>query len=119
MFPKDHGAYCQMIVPLATSLLVAGVTGAALLTALAACDAFLSHEPLLVLLGRRGPRAARETGRRAMVWWSISTATAVVAGSLALWLAPAGLRWAFAWPLVPVAIFGAALAMRREKTAIG
>jgi len=119
MFPKEHGAYGQLLFPLATSLLVTGVTGAALLTAVAACAAFLSHEPLLVLLGRRGPRAARETGRQAMVWWSISAATAVGAGCLALWLTPAGLRWAFAYPLVPVAIFGGALAIRREKTAIG
>jgi len=49
MFPKEHGAYGQLLFPLATSLLVAGVTGAALLTAVAACAAFLSHEPLLVL----------------------------------------------------------------------
>jgi len=119
MFPKEHGAYGQLIFPLVTSLLVAGVTGAALLTAVAACAAFMSHEPALVLLGRRGPRAVRETGRRAIAWWSISSAAAVVAGGLALWLVPASERWAFAYPVVPAAIFAATLAANREKGAIG
>ena len=108
MFPKEHGAYGQLIFPLATSLLVAGVTAPALLTALAAGAAFISHEPALVLLGRRGTRATRETGRRAIVWWSVSTAAAVVAGGLALWLAPGGERWAFAYPAVPAAILAVA-----------
>jgi len=119
MFPKEHGAYGQLIFPLATSLLVAGVTASALLTALAAGAAFISHEPALVLLGRRGTRATRETGRRAIVWWSVSTAAAVVAGGLALWLAPGGERWAFAYPAVPAAILAATFATNREKGAIG
>ena len=59
MFPKEHGAYGQLLFPLATSLVVAGVTAPALLTAAsAAYAAFMAHEPLSrYCSAARGPRA--------------------------------------------------------------
>jgi hypothetical protein len=119
MFPKEHGVYGQLIFPLVTSLLVAGVTAPALLTALAAGAAFMSHEPALVLLGRRGARAARETGQQALVWWSVSIAAAVLAAGLALWLAPHAERWAFAYPVLPAVVLATMFATNREKGSIG
>lgn len=119
MLPKEHGAYAQLFFPLATSLVVAGVTVPALLTVIAAAGSFVAHESLLILLGRRGARAAREDRRRAAIWGSLATGVAVAAGALALWLAPPEARWAFAWPLLPAAIFAAALALNREKSLVG
>lgn len=68
--PKEHGAYGQFGMPLLTAVIVTrGALGAwaMLLSALAV---FMLHEPLLVLLGRRGTRAKRELGpvaQRALV----------------------------------------------------
>jgi hypothetical protein len=68
MLPKEHGAYGQMAMPLVTSLVVAGASAPGLLLATAVVIAFLMHEPLVVLLGRRGGRAKREAGGRAGRW---------------------------------------------------
>lgn len=119
MWPKEHGAYGQLLFPLVTSLAIGGVTSPALLGAVAAAGLFVSHEPLLVLLGHRGPRAARETGRRAVLWLTLSMGVALSAGLAALWLAPAGSRSAFVWPLLPLAIAGASLVLGRERTTPG
>jgi hypothetical protein len=119
VWPKEHGAYGQLLFPLVTSLAVGGSTIPALLAAVAAAGLFVSHEPLLVLIGQRGPRAARETGRRAAVWWTLSIVIAAAAGLAAFWLAPLGTRDAFLWPLLPMAVTGAALLLGREKTTTG
>ena len=119
MLPKEHGAYGQLAFPLATSLAVAGVTAPALFIALAAVAGFLAHEPLLVLLGLRGPRARRERGRQATAWLIGTGGIGVVSGVLALWLAPAAARWSFAVPIVPAAFLMGALAAGREKSTFG
>jgi hypothetical protein len=56
-WPREHGAYVQLLGPLLCALWVGPSSLTALALALAACAIFLAHEPLLVLLGRRGPRA--------------------------------------------------------------
>lgn len=101
MLPKEHGAYGQLAFPLLTSFAAAGIAWAAVSMAIAVVALFLAHEPLLIVLGHRGPRALREQGARAR-WWLIATvATAAVTGVAAVLLAPAALRWTFAVPLVP------------------
>jgi hypothetical protein len=66
MLPKEHGAYGQLLFPMATAFAVAGVSPESGVAAAAMTAVFLAHEPLLVWLGRRGSRAKRENGRRAM-----------------------------------------------------
>jgi len=117
VFPKEHGAYGQLAFPLVTSLAVAGVSAPALLLALAAAAAFLTHEPLLVLVGGRGVRARREHGRRAARWLTATGGVAIVSGATALWLMPAGARWSVLLPLAPAAWFAAALARTEAKSA--
>jgi hypothetical protein len=119
MFPKEHGAYGQMGFPLVTALAIAGPSRAALLTAVTVIAVFLSHEPLLVLIGRRGVRAKREDGRRAAQWLTGSVVVAIVAGAGALWLAPGHHRWSFVLPLVPAALLALTVAADREKSAAG
>lgn len=115
-FPREHGAYGQMSFPLVTALAVAGVTVPALLTVTAVVASFLAHEPLLVVLGMRGPRARREAGASAWRWLAVTAGIAVAAGLTAIWLTPPAHRWAFAVPLVPAAMLVPALVARREKT---
>ena len=119
MWPKEHGAYGQLGFPLITALAMGGVAVPGLLTVVAAIAAFLSYEPCLVLLGRRGARAQRDQGRRAAAWLLALGGVATVAGAAAVWLAPAHVRWAFLPPLGGAALFAAAVLARREKSAAG
>jgi hypothetical protein len=56
---------------------------------------------------------------RATVWLSAAFGVASAAGLAAIATAPAGARWSFAVPLVPLAIVAGALATAREKTTAG
>jgi hypothetical protein len=114
-FPREHGAYGQMVFPLVTSFAVAGVSVPAVLLGLAVVAGFLAHEPLVVLLGRRGPRVRREQRRAAAVWLSVTTAALLCAGAAALFAIPASIRWSLALPLLPALFFAAAIAAKQEK----
>jgi hypothetical protein len=117
LIPKEHGAYGQMAFPIVTSLAVAGVTAPALLITLAVVAAFLAHEPLLVLLGKRGARAKREHGRQALWWFAGTFITAAAAGVGAYWLASPAVRWSLPLPAAPALAVAAAIPAGREKGA--
>lgn len=119
MLPREHGAYGQLMFPLVTGLAIGGVTRPAVLTVLTALAGFLAHEPLLVLLGRRGARARRDRASRAVAWLLITGTVALAAGAAAIWSAPAGSRWSFLVPLLPTAVLAGALMRDREKTGGG
>ncbi|QDV47059.1 hypothetical protein Enr13x_69680 [Stieleria neptunia] len=59
--PKEHGAYAILGIPIATSLLIAGISLPGVCVAIASVTGFLAHEPLLVAWGHRGSRAQRST----------------------------------------------------------
>jgi hypothetical protein len=115
--PREHGAYGQLALPLLTSFAVAGVTTTAVLLAVAVVSCFLAHEPLLVLLGRRGARAKRENGSRAVRWFALTMVTAAAAGVGVLWVMPPAVRWSLVLPIAPALIVAAAIAAGREKGA--
>jgi YwiC-like protein len=56
-WPREHGAYVQLLGPILCALWVGPINLKALVLVAAASAVFLAHEPLLVLLGRRGQRA--------------------------------------------------------------
>ena len=119
LIPREHGAYGQLLMPLAVALVIGGVTAGALALATAAVSAFLAHEPLLVLLGHRGGRASREqavAARRSLLLFGV---VALVAGSLAVALVPLRARPALVVPVVLA--FGAAglAALGHERTTGG
>jgi hypothetical protein len=119
MLPKEHGAYGQLGFPLVTALAASGVVAASALTTLAAVALFVAHEPLLVLLNHRGPRARREQGARARVWLVTALVVAGVAGAGAIALTNPLQRWVFLVPAIP-GIWLSTLAVRgREKTGAG
>src|SRR5687767_8382553 len=101
MWPKEHGAYGQLGFPLVTTLAVVAL--------------FIAHEPLVVLLGRRGARIRREQGRRAAAWLAGASATGAAAGAAGFQTASEAVRLALVIPLVPAVILGGAIVARREK----
>jgi hypothetical protein len=62
LLPREHGAYFQLGLPLATALAATRPTPSALWLTAASAACFLAFEPLRVALGRRGARLQREYG---------------------------------------------------------
>ena len=87
LWPREHGAYAQLGVPLVVALALAPSEPGTLLAAGAIC-AFLANEPLVVLLGHRGKRAKAELADRAKGRLALLASLGVVAGVLGLALAP-------------------------------
>jgi hypothetical protein len=88
LFPKEHGAYGQLLFPIATAFAVGRISLAGLALAGAGACAFIAHEPLLVLIGRRGPRVARDQRSRALRWLAVFAGAALVSGGLAAAFVP-------------------------------
>jgi len=88
LWPREHGAYVQLLVPLATALVATAPTIAGAAIALGAGLAFLASEPLRVVLGDRGPRQQALTGPRARRRFVPLVASALIAGGTGLALAP-------------------------------
>lgn len=118
LWPKEHGAYAQLLVPLATSFLLAPPTAAGLAWAVAAISAFVAHEAGLVLLGRRGDRARSEAGRRAVGWLAGCGAIAGLALVGALWTAPE-LAAAVGLVAAAAAVAAGLVLLDVEKSALG
>jgi len=121
VFPKEHGAYGQLLFPLLTALAIGRRTPAALMLAGAAICAFIAHEPLLVLLGQRGPRAAREQRSRALTWFAVAAiaALALAAGAIVQARDSFALARTLVLPAVFAAALAAAIALHREHTLVG
>jgi YwiC-like protein len=119
MLPKEHGAYGQLIFPLITALAIGRPTLAALAIAAAAVFSFLAHEPLLILLGQRGSRAAREQRGQALAWFAACTLGAIACGIVALTRIMAPVWVALAIPAACGAIVVMLIVARREHTMAG
>jgi hypothetical protein len=89
--------------------------GALALAAAAVC-AFMAHEPLLVMLGQRGPRAAREERARARRWFGGFALLAVLFAILAIAELPVAARLALGAPAAIGLLVGAIIFSRREHT---
>jgi hypothetical protein len=119
LFPKEHGAYGQVLFPLIAAFAVAGHSTAGVLLAAAVAAGFLAHEPALVLLGHRGPRAKRELRRRALGWLACWALTGAASGVIALLTMHPPARWSLAVPLVPAMLLVAAALRGAEKSWYG
>jgi len=119
LIPREHGAYGQLLIPLAVGLVIGGTANGALSLAAAAVCAFLAHEPLLVLLGQRGGRASREQRTVALRSLLLFGVVAIGAGSLAVLFLPARARLVLVLPLVLVLMSAAVVASGRERTSGG
>jgi hypothetical protein len=123
LWPREHGAYAQLAAPLISALLIAVPTTVSVLLACAAVMAFLTNEPLLVVLGHRGPRPRAADGararRRLLVLGGLSCALAGVALVLAsaptlrmsaVSALPAAILVVFGWRRAQHSVLGEALA---------
>jgi YwiC-like protein len=119
MLPKEHGAYGQLLFPLITALAIGRPGVAAVALAAAAICAFLAHEPLVILLGQRGARAAREQRGRAIVWFGASTIAAIAFGIIALVTLDERARMSLAMPAALGAVVVTLIVARREHTLAG
>ncbi|HEU4734570.1 MAG TPA: YwiC-like family protein [Kofleriaceae bacterium] len=88
LWPREHGAYVQLLAPLAAALAATRPTIAGAAIAAGACLAFLASEPLRVVIGARGARLRERAGSRARRRLAVLGAGAVIAGGAGLWLAP-------------------------------
>ena len=116
LWPREHGAYAQLGLPLLVAVGAGHAGPAAWLMVMAAVAAFFAHEPLLVSLGQRGARARAQEGAQARVrlgWLAAGGATLGVAGSL---LAPPVVWLVSVIPLAAAAGLGALATRHREKT---
>ena len=119
LIPREHGAYGQLGFPIAAALGSGRPGVAALALVIAFVAAFVAHEPVLVLIGDRGPRARRESYREAVTTVAVAGTIVLLAGLPAILLMPQRERWTVA---VPTAFAVAALPMiaqRRQKTTTG
>ncbi|CAN5713703.1 hypothetical protein BH11MYX3_BH11MYX3_35060 [soil metagenome] len=89
LWPREHGAYAQLGMPMITALAIRSPSWSALALATGACLAFLANEPLLVVLGHRGARLRESLGRSASRRLAITLAGAVLATGIGLSRAPA------------------------------
>jgi hypothetical protein len=119
LWPREHGAYVQLLAPLLTSLLFVPPTPAAAGLALSACTLFFAHEPVLVLLGRRGARARSLLEARAARLLFACIAIATLALVLALRASLPQLREVAGVPAACALIAGAVVLARREQRAWG
>jgi len=117
LWPREHGAYAQLAAGLASALALAPAPRG-LAQAILTAAVFLASEPLLVLLGRRGPGAE---GGRALGRLAILGIVGLVSGSAA-WIGGAP-SLAAARSLLPAGILGLGLfglfLARRERTVAG
>jgi YwiC-like protein len=119
LIPREHGAYGQLVFPLATALAIGRPTLGAVALAAAGVAAFLGHESLLIVLGQRGRRAALEQGTEARRTLLLLGTIAIVAGAIAIvWLNSLA-RWALALPAVITLQLAIAVLSGRERTYTG
>jgi hypothetical protein len=117
--PKEHGAYAQLALPLLAALASGKPTLASVLLVVASFAVFAAHEPLIVLIGRRGKRAAREDGGRATKL--LVTLVAIAIGSTAWAIARSGpqVMAAGGVPLLLAPVIAIVIARGSEKTLLG
>jgi hypothetical protein len=119
LWPREHGAIVELLLPQAAALIVGGPNIAAIAFAVAAVAVFAAHEPYLILAGRRGTRAKKDLGtaarRRLALLLLIGLAAAILAFATSSpsaqlgALAPA----VAALAALPVVVYG------KEKTTMG
>lgn len=119
LLPHEHGAYGQILVPLACALSLGHPGAAAWLLAAGAFAAFLSYEALLVLAGNRGKRVREMDGpRAARLVLALLGASVLLAGS-GFWLAPPAARLAALAPPAAAAVIALLVRLRQERSVAG
>ncbi len=119
LLPREHGAYAQILFPLATALALGDFSLPSLLLVVSILCVFLAHEPILIISGGRGGRAQRETTQPARRRLAVLIAIGLTTGTVGLWLASFEARLSALIPLALGAMLVSLTLRRLEKTTIG
>jgi len=119
LWPREHGAYGELVFPTISVMLLGRATLASISLALAAVALFVAHESVLVLLGQRGKRVLEAEGTRARFGLVLFCAIAAVSGSLGLSAMPSGTLHTIVPPLALACVVVAFVIAKREKTLVG
>jgi len=119
LFPREHGAYGQLLFPLLSALLIGHPSAGAYLLAASAVAAFLAHEALLVVLGQRGRRAMREEGVDARRSLALFGGFCAVTGTVSLVVASFEALSYLLVPLILGVFVAVALFTHRERSTGG
>lgn len=119
LLPREHGAYGQLLFPLLSALLIGRPAPGAYLLGAAAVAAFLAHESLLVVLGQRGARAAREQGADARRSLALIGGFCAVTGTVSLFVLPRPALILLFLPVLLALLMGAAVMLHRERSTLG
>lgn len=119
LWPREHGAYIQLLLPLVTALIATKPGLVAISLAFGAGLAFLASEPLRVLLGDRGPRMQELSSHRARRRLVALGVPALIAGVLGLTLGPRSAVWTSLLVAPPIAFLVIAARRRTLDTLSG
>jgi len=119
LVPREHGAYGQLVFPLLSALLIGHPAAGSWLLSGAAAGAFLAHESLLVLLGQRGVRAAREQHDAAMRSLALFGGFSLVTGIVSLAVLPRPALLALVLPAALLVLVLLAMVTHVERTTAG
>jgi len=102
-----------------TALAIGRPSVAAISIAGAAAAIFIAHEPLLILLGRRGVRVRHAQQREAIVWLAACGSLAAAFGATGMLLVQSATRWTLGVPLVCGVIATVFVARGEERSTLG
>lgn len=117
--PREHGAYAMLAFPVASGLLVGGVSVAGVCFAALGVVGFLAHEPALVAMGRRGERLRLRHRTGARSWLLGLGLTGGAAAVVFAWQAPPAAWTAAAATGIAVSVLALLVAARRSRTPVG
>ena len=113
--PAEHGAWALWLGPLAVGAGVGGWNGLpTLLLVLAQLFAFLTRQPMVLLVKALSGRRARDDAAPALMWLSLYTALAVVFGAAVIAAGYDRLLWVIV-PIAPMLIWQVWLIRRRAE----
>jgi hypothetical protein len=116
LFPREHGAYAQLVFPILSGLLLGRPGWVAFGFAAAAILIFMTSEPVEIVLGVRGSHPRERQGSQAKRQLALIAPFAAATGLAALAAAP---RFARLAALAPIAVAAALIPIvlsRRLKT---
>jgi len=119
LLPREHGAYAAVAFPLITALSLGAPTAVQLLWIAGCVAVFLTHEPLLIILGERGRRSHTALGARARKVAYGLAAFALATGGLGWWLAAPAARVALSLPLALGGLLLRFILTHRERSLPG
>ncbi len=118
LWPKEHGAYVELVAPVLTALIAWPSPTGALFAAMAVAG-FLANEPLLIRIGARGHSLPSAFTSAAQRRFNLLIGIATVAACLGTWFAPPVARLTLLVPPLLAPIIGRMVLLRIEKTLPG